>query len=62
MPSTSELAELSRVFAEVANDLDEPSVVLTGSGDAFCSGADLADDLSKDGNRARPWCADAACQ
>jgi enoyl-CoA hydratase/carnithine racemase len=35
--------ELLQVFGEVAAEADDRVLVLTGAGDAFCSGADLSD-------------------
>ena len=35
--------ELREVFAEVADTADDRVLVVTGAGDAFCSGADLSD-------------------
>lgn len=36
--------ELSEVFDEVARNFDDRVLVITGSGDGFCSGADLTDE------------------
>src|SRR5262245_8503145 len=35
-------AELAQVFDDIATSRDDRAVVITGAGDAFCSGADLS--------------------
>lgn len=49
------LERLVAALAEVADDLDVGAVVLTGAGDAFCSGADVAEFANRpdDPGRAR---------
>ncbi len=38
--------ELSRVFADIAQDKQTRAVILTGAGSAFCAGGDLKHGLS----------------
>ena len=45
--------ELRRLFQEVSQNASDRVLVITGAGDAFCAGADLAD-ATASGNRAHP--------
>ncbi|MGA2835400.1 MAG: enoyl-CoA hydratase [Acidimicrobiales bacterium] len=47
--------ELLTVFDEVASDRDDRVLVLTGTGDAFCSGADLSDSSVVAGRPGDPY-------
>src|ERR1700690_2407302 len=47
--------ELLAVFDDVATDRDARVLVLTGAGDAFCSGADLSDPTDMAGRPGDPY-------
>ncbi len=46
--------ELHEVFLETATSVDDRVLVLTGAGDAFCSGADITDPGGVSGNPSDP--------
>ncbi|MHB1710945.1 MAG: enoyl-CoA hydratase/isomerase family protein [Acidimicrobiales bacterium] len=47
--------ELATIFEDVATDRDDRVMVLTGAGDAFCSGADLGDPSDVAGRPGDPY-------
>src|SRR5450759_5351736 len=47
--------ELLAVFEDVATDRNDRAMVLTGAGDAFCSGADLGDAADVAGRPGDPY-------